>query len=259
MTPRREGDRSGPECYSLGRMIKVKRALFTEAVVDPRELPAYNIAEAARYLRIPEATLRSWVAGRPYPTSAGQRFFRPVIYLPEDSQPVLSFTNMIEAHVLEAIRRKENITLRQVRTAVAFLERHYHSRHPLAEHQFETGGLDLFIRKAGLLINLSQSGQLVMREVVAAYLRRIERDVKGLPIRLYPFTRKREPEEPRAVVIDPFVSFGRPVLTGTGITTAILAERFKAGESVEELAKDYGRTALDIQEALRCELPLEAA
>jgi uncharacterized protein (DUF433 family) len=98
-----------------------------------------------------------------------------------------------------------------------------------------------------------------MRDVVAAYLRRVERDAKGLPVRLYPFTRKREPDEPRAVVIDPHVSFGRPVLAGTGVVTAILAERFKAGESVEDLAKDYGRTALDIQEALRCELPLEAA
>ena len=240
-------------------MVKVKRRLIPEAGQDPRELPAYSITEAARYLRMPEATLRSWVVGRPYPTTAGQRFFRPVIHLPEDGRPVLSFVNMVEAHVLEAIRHHENIPLHKVRTAVAFLERHYHSRHPLAEHQFETDGLDLFIQRAGLLINLSQAGQLAMREIVAAYLRRVERDAKGLPIRLYPFTRKREPEEPRAVVIDPFVSFGRPVLAGTGIVTTVLAERFKAGESVEELAKDYGRTALDIQEALRCELPLEAA
>ena len=240
-------------------MVKVTRRLMPEADQDPRELPAYSLTEAARYLRMPEATLRSWVAGRPYPTTAGQRFFRPVIHLPEAGRPVLSFVNMVEAHVLDAIRRQENITLRKVRTAVTFLERSYDSRHPLAEHQFETDGLDLFIHKAGLLINLSQAGQLAMREIVAAYLRRVERDVKGLPIRLYPFTRKRGAEEPRAVVIDPFVSFGRPVLAGTGIATAVLAERFKAGESVEELAKDYGRTALDIQEALRCELPLEAA
>lgn len=237
----------------------VKKRLLPEAGQDPRELPAYSLTEAARYLRMPEATLRSWVVGRPYPTTAGQRFFRPVIQPPEDGRPVLSFVNMVEAHILDAIRRQENMTLRKVRTAVAFLERNYHSRHPLAEHQFETDGLDLFIQKAGLLINLSQAGQLAMRAVVAAYLRRVERDVKGLPIRLYPFTRKREAEEPRAVVIDPFVSFGRPVLAGTGIATAVLAERFKAGESVEELARDYGRTVLDIQEALRCELPLEAA
>lgn len=240
-------------------MVKVKRELLRETGRDPRELPAYGLPEAARYLRMPEATLRSWVLGRPYPTAGGQRFFRPVIHLPESNSPVLSFMNMIEAHVLEAIRRQENIPLRKVRAAVVFLERHYHSRHPLAEHQFETDGLDLFIEKAGLLINLSQEGQLAIRGIVAAYLRRVERDVKGLPIKLYPFTRKRDSEEPRAVVIDPFVSFGRPVLAGTGIATAVLAERFKAGESVEELAQDYGRSVLEIQEALRCELPLEAA
>jgi uncharacterized protein (DUF433 family) len=240
-------------------MVKIKRLQIPEPGQDLRELPAYSLTEAARYLRMPEATLRSWVVGRSYPTTAGQRFFRPVIRLPKIRLPVLSFVNIVEAHVLEAIRRQENIALRKVRAAVAFLERHYNSRHPLVEHQFETDGLDLFIQKAGLLINLSQAGQLAIREVVSSYLRRVERDVKGLPIRLYPFTRKRESEEPRAVMIDPLVSFGRPVLAGTGIATAVLAERFKAGESVEELAKDYGRTALDIQEALRCELPLEAA
>jgi uncharacterized protein (DUF433 family) len=240
-------------------MAKIRRRLVPEPGKDPRELPAYSITEAARYLRMPEATLRSWVVGRPYPRTDGRRFFRPVIRLPDSGRPVLSFINMVEAHVLEAIRRQENIALHKVRTAVDFLERQYHSRHPLVEHQFETDGLDLFIQKAVLLINLSQAGQLAMRDIVAAYLRRVERDAKGLPVRLYPFSRKREPDEPRAVVIDPFVSFGRPVLAGTGVVTAILAERFKAGESVEDLAKDYGRTALDIQEALRCELPLEAA
>jgi uncharacterized protein (DUF433 family) len=240
-------------------MVKVKRHLLPEVGQDPRELPAYSITEAARYLRMPPATLRSWVIGRPYRTARGERFFEPLIRLPQECWPVLSFFNMVEAHVLEAIRRRERIALHRARAAVRSLERLYRSRHPLAEHQFETDGVDLFIREARLLINLSQAGQLAIREIVSAYLRRIERDTKGLPIRLYPFTRKREPDEPRAVVIDPFVSFGRPVLAGTGIATAVLAERFKAGESVEDLAKDYGRSALDIQEALRCEIPLEAA
>jgi uncharacterized protein (DUF433 family) len=76
---------------------------------------------------------------------------------------------------------------------------------------------------------------------------------------LYPFTRKRQPDEPKVIVIDPRISFGRPVLTGTGIRTAIVAERYKAGESIEELAKDYSREHLEIEEAIRCELSLEAA
>ena len=240
-------------------MAKIRRWLDLEGGKDPRDLPAYRFVEAARYLRTPRATLRSWVLGRPYRTAGGPSFFRPVIHLPRPDWPVLSFMNMVEAHILEAIRRHERIPLRKVRAAVAYLERHYHSRHPLAEHQFETDGLDLFIQKAGLLINVSTDGQLAIHDLVVAYLRRIERDSKGLPVRLFPFTRRRERDEPRAVVIDPVASFGRPVLTGTGIATAVLAERFKAGDSVEDLAKDYGRPAIDIQEALRCELPLEAA
>src|SRR5438128_1820757 len=121
-------------------MVKVKRRLISEAGQDPRELAAYSVTEAATYLRMPEATLGSWVVGRSYPTTAEQRFRRPVSHLPEDGRPVLSFVNMVEAHVLEGIRHHENIPLHKVRTAVAFLEQHYHSPHALAEHQFETDG-----------------------------------------------------------------------------------------------------------------------
>ena len=98
-----------------------------------------------------------------------------------------------------------------------------------------------------------------MREILEKYLKRVERDSKGVALRLYPFTRKRTPNEPKCVVIDPFVSFGKPVLAGTGIPTSIVAERYKAGESVSQLSADYDRSGLDIEEAIRCELELEAA
>ena len=56
------------------------------------------------------------------------------------------------------------------------------------------------------------------------------------------------------VVIDPRLSFGRPVLDGLGVRTSILAERFKAGDSIDELAREYGAAPEAIQNALRCEL-----
>ena len=98
-----------------------------------------------------------------------------------------------------------------------------------------------------------------VRTLLEAALGRIERDAKGLPVRLFPFTRRRALDEPRAVMIDPTVSFGRPVLFGTGIPTAVIAERYKAGDSMDDLATDYGRTRLEIEEAVRCELQVEAA
>jgi uncharacterized protein (DUF433 family) len=146
---------------------------------------------------------------------------------------------------------------------VSYLARQFPSKHPLADQDFETDGLDLFIKKFSQLINISQEGQLAMQEILQAHLHRIERDIKGIPVRLYPFTRKREfgdsELEPKAVVIDPQISFGRPVLAGTGIPTAVIAERYKAGESVDDLTKDYGRQRLEIEEAIRCELWTEAA
>lgn len=225
----------------------------------PGELPAYTVPEAAHYLLVPRATVWSWVAGRPYPTKSGRRFFKPVITVPKTHPPVLSFINLIEAHVLDAIRREHQIPLDKVRIAIGYLKTQFGSEHPLADHRFETDGLDLFIQEFGRLINITQSGQLAMRQLLQTHLRRVERDPSGLAIRLYPFTRKRQPNEPRVVMIDPSISFGRPVLSGTGIPTGVIAERYKAGESVKELAMDYERPLLDIEEAIRCELQVEAA
>jgi uncharacterized protein (DUF433 family) len=56
------------------------------------------------------------------------------------------------------------------------------------------------------------------------------------------------------VVIDPELSFGRPVIAGTGLATEVIADRYKAGESIQELAEDYGRPAEEVEEAIRCEL-----
>ncbi|HXF39992.1 MAG TPA: DUF433 domain-containing protein [Blastocatellia bacterium] len=231
---------------------------------DPRELPSYSIRETAHYLRIPVATLRSWVMGRYYPTEQGQRRFAPIIALPDPKKPLLSFVNLVETHVLDAIRREHNVPLRKVRMAVRYLKRQFPSDHPLADQRLETDGSNLFISNLfietlGQLINVSQEGQLAMRELLDAYLRRIERDPSGLAVRLYLFTRKRSPQEPKVVVIDPLISFGKPVLAGTGIPTAVIAERYKAGESMDELAGDYGRERSEIEEAIRCELEVEAA
>ncbi|PYV89945.1 MAG: hypothetical protein DMG05_12100 [Acidobacteria bacterium] len=226
---------------------------------DPRVISAYTIQEVSQFLSIPMATLRSWVLGRYYPTEEGQKHFKPILSLPDPKRKShLSFINLVEAHVLDAIRREHKVPLYKVRSALEYLQRKFPSKHPLADQKFETDGIDLFIQKYGQLINISQDGQLAIKSIMQAYLQRIERDSSGLVIRLYPFVRRRDINEPKMVVIDPFVSFGKPILVGTGIPTAIIAQRYKSGESIDELAEDYGRSRLEIEEAIRCELPQAA-
>jgi uncharacterized protein (DUF433 family) len=225
---------------------------------DPRELPSYGITEAAHYLRLPTATLRSWVRGRHYPTEAGRKYFKHVIDLPDPEFGALSFINLVEAHVLDAIRREHRIPLPNVRSALDYVRKQFGSKHPLAEQKFETDGVNLFISRFQDLISVSESGQLAIRELIQARLRRIEHDAAGFAVRLYPFTRKDDLDQPKIIVIDPYISFGRPTIAGTGVSTSIIAERYKAGDSMDALADDYGCQRAQVEEAVRCELALAA-
>ncbi len=228
---------------------------------DPKEIPLYGISQAANYLKIPVQTLRNWIKGQKY--KVGQksevRVSSPVIKLPNPNLPILSFTNLVEAHVLKGIRKAENIPFYKVRDALGYVGEEFQKKHPLAEHQFLTDGVDLFIEHLGQLITVSKRGQIAMREAIEIYLKRIDRNPDKSPIRLYPFIKRGDEEsEPKIVSINPLVSFGRPVIAGTGVPTEIIAERFYAGDSLKDLTEDYGITEEKVLEAIRYE-PKRAA
>lgn len=212
---------------------------------DPRDVPTYGIHEAASYLRLPATTLRTWVAGtaRMIPVASA----RP---------PMLSFWNLVEAYVLAALRRHHLVPLQRVRKALRYVERELNTKRPLIQQQFMTNGLDLFVEQYGRLVNASRAGQTEMRELIEASLDRVERDPKGLATRLFPWT--RAPEEPREVELDARRAFGKLVIAGTGIPTAIIADRLRAGESLEHLAKDYDLKLEQVGAALRWELGVQA-
>jgi len=222
--------------------------------LDRRELPSYTITEAAHYLTVPSATIRYW--------ATGQDSYASLIDVPVGRPTLLSFINLVELHVLAAIRRKHTVPMPKVRAAIEYLKRNTRrasdKKHPLISKQLETDGLDLFIQRYGELVNISRDGQLAMRDVMSAALHRIERDEKGIPIKLYPFTRSDIRRAPTMIVIDPTLSAGRPVIAGTGLATEVIAERYKAGDSIEELARDYERQEEEIEEAVRSELQAAA-
>jgi uncharacterized protein (DUF433 family) len=187
--------------------------------------------------------------------SGERRFSDPLIKLPDKSEPLLSFTNVVEAHVLAAIRRRHEIPMQKVRPALDYLEGTLGRVHPLAHEELLTDGVSLFVENLGQIINLSRSGQLGIKELIRAHLERVSHDRDGFAGRLFPFTRpQRETSQPRVVVLDPRVSFGRPSISGTSVRTEVVACRLKTGESIDEIAADYNLSEEQIQEAIRYEL-----
>lgn len=228
--------------------------------VDPREVPSYTIAEAAHYLSIPLATVRAWVKGTSYNDSTGRRRqFKRVIELPQRNLPLMSFFNLAEAHVLRALRTNHKIRLQHIRRALDYVRNEFGWGRPLIHEGFRTNGVSLFVERLGQLVDASAKGQVVMPEIMEAHLERLDwRD--DLAARLHPFTRKNsDAESPRSILIDPDLSFGRPVIASIGITTSVVAERYKAGDSIAKLVRDYGGPQSHIEEAIRCELQIGAA
>jgi len=215
---------------------------------DPRDLPFYSTYEAAHYLQLPSTTLRSWVVGRYYDVKEGRKYFEPLIRLADADEGRMSFNNLVEAHVLKALRRKHRVEIQAIRMAIDYAEDQLGITRLLIRDELRTHAGDLFLDKFGELINLSKAGQLAMRGILESYLTRIERDALKLPRRLYPFIHPDRPE--RTIVIDPLVSFGRPILVGKGITTAVLAQRVNAGESDQELVEDYDLNEGQLMDAL---------
>lgn len=222
---------------------------MTERYNELYETPAYGMSEAAVYLKIPYSTLRYWLTG-----------FKkmPPMVQPVDTDPVqLSFMNLLECHVLAGMRKIYDLKLQKVRNALTKMREQEPLPHPLVSEVFFTDRNNLFIERLGKMINVSQYGQLGMN-FYRMHLERVEVDPKGM-FRFFPFVSHPRPSEPKLIEINPMVGFGKPVIAGTGISTAIIASRFSARESIAALAAEYGCSPQKIEEAIRWESALPIA
>ena len=208
---------------------------------DPRDLPLYGQREAARFIGVGRSTLRGWVGGI-------ARGSAPAVLRPPSSDGRLSFNNLVEGYILRSLTQKHDVTLDAVRRAVRYAETELGVSRLLLRRELRWSG-DLFWDQLSELINLSQSGQLALKDVMASYLERVDwDDESNLPRRLFP----RVESDPiaKSVVIDPRVAFGSPTVSGTGVPTSVVAGRIDAGESVGDVAHDYGAEPEAIRNAV---------
>jgi len=239
---------------------------------DPREVPAYGPREAAACLNIPESTLLRW--------AAGDGTTGPILTV-NPGQRQLSFFNLLEAFVLDDLRRRSRFSLQDLRHVIDELRAEYpHLGYPLAQLDLSIpkevptpqddvvspSGIhfqrrpkrrpraELFARTADeSLLNVSAHGRtLAFDQVLRDFLKRVDKKPAEGVVRLYPFiTRDRNPDGPKTVAVDPTVAFGKPVINGTGIPTAAVYQLFTAGDSIQEIAEEYDRAPGEIEAAIR--------
>jgi len=214
------------------------------------EVPNYTIEEGSRYLHVSESVLRNWIMGasRCAPLTTVYSW-KPLL---------LSFKNLVELYVLESLRSTHDISIRRIRRDVEELRRERPSKYPLADYQLSTKDRKIYLEGDGdELVNLTAGGQHAFKQILTPFLKRVERNPKGMAERLFPFTRAEHQKSPlnapRIVVIDPAVAFGKPVLVNSRISIAFLLSRKRGGATIQRLAADYGRSEEEIEEAINLE------
>jgi len=235
--PEEEGFR-----YTFGSMQRVK--------FNPLEIPNYTVDETSRYLLVPDSTVRYW--------AIGESGAAPLTTVYSRKPVLLSFKNLVELYVLESLRVIHDVGLSRIRRSVEELRIEKPSKYPLADYQLATRGRKIYLEgEQDELINLTASGQHAFKMILDPFLKRVERNAQGIAERLFPFTSRKHQQNPnqapRMVVIDPSIAFGMPVLVGSRISTAFLMSRKNGGASISKLARDYGRSEVEIEEAISLE------
>ena len=115
-------------------------------MTDARTIPAYPLHEAARILRVPASTLRTWFPGR-RPAAEGGYF---------------NFLELAEAYLIQVLRSRHQLPMRRITKALTYLRKKTGQPHPLAmtDLGFETDGVQLFINHVGKLVSASENGNL---------------------------------------------------------------------------------------------------
>jgi len=188
--------------------------------------------------------------GQRYRRREDEGFFEPVISRPSADDPRVSFTNVIEAHVLRALRTVHEVRLDYIRQAVHIAEAEFGICRLLVSPDLRTSAGALFLDHYTGLLELSASKQYALRQVMRQYLKRIEFDSDNLPVEFSPFGRLPESDQQKLISLSPFVSFGRSVIRSCGISTRVIADRLDVGESAEDVRADYGLSEVELEEAV---------
>lgn len=215
---------------------------------DILERGIYGMSQVDRLLELPAGTARRWIDGY---ERAGKRY-ASVIREDSTGDEIVTWGEFIEAGLLAAYRDK-GVPLRRMRPAIELLREQTGIRYPLAHFRPLVGSKELVLRvqsevglEKALWLVVVRNQQLVLAPESDAFVDKLEFVNDGPVIRMRP----AGPASP--VVVDPLRAFGMPVVRS--VRTEVIAEEFRAGDSLQSIAAGFELEVDDVTAALRFEM-----
>lgn len=202
----------------------------------------YACKEAAGIIGVTSQRVRRWADGYTYKVKYGQRSSKPI--LQTDRVPgVLSFYELIE---LMYVREYDALGIRldHIRTTAEKLSVKF-GEYPFASAKLLVSGKELLQPFIDGEYVRPDVGQLVAD--FAAQLSRSVEIEKDVIARFFP------PTYDRAIVLDPAVSAGEPIITDQGTPTRVLFNLWKIEQDIDVVADYYDVTRESVSAAIRFE------
>ena len=204
-------------------------------------LPAYQVSDAARYAAITAQTVRNWQRA----SADGYRAIAD-----RSARASLSWMQLQELAIVAAMRAR-GVKLYKIRLARDYLGSVFKLEFPFSDERVKTDGQDVLMEETSelgketkRLLVASRGGQYVWADLIGYRFEEFDFE-KQLAVRWNIHGRKSR------VVIDPRIAFGAPSVRG--VPTWAISGRFKAGETIEDVAEDFLIDKDDVLKALQFE------
>jgi uncharacterized protein (DUF433 family) len=148
--------------------------------------------------------------------------------------------------------------MQRIRPAVARISAEFGLDHALASQRVYTDGAELIFDYASssddeALLTVVRTGQEHLAEVIRGYLTRISYGGDGWAERLHlPAYTATD------VIVDPDCAFGQPLVVNGGARVEDLVDRFRAGDSVADIAADFDVPEDEVEDVFRVATRLAA-
>lgn len=220
--------------------------------MDLTGIGLYTLKEAERITGADSREISRWLFGYRFKDGASAPLWRTQLAgMSADGQKVIGFRDLLELRVVKAFTQ-QNIPLRVIRAAIVNAQEIFSTEYPFTANRFLTDGRSIFHEA------LKNHGEpelidLVKRQVVFEHIIRpelhagIEFAGDGQAKRWFPVKKSK------LIVLDPQLSFGKPVLTDYGIRTDVIAAAVDAEGDKKRVAALYDIPLQAVNAAIRYE------
>lgn len=219
--------------------------------MDLTGIGLYTLKEAERLTGATSREVSRWLFGYSFDGGSSAPLWRTQLADREEQQKTIGFRDLMEVRIVKAFIQ-HNVSLRVIRTAINSAREIFVTDYPFTANRFLTDGKSIFyeaLRDEGAV----ELTDLVKRQIVFEHIIRpelyagIEFTSSGQAKRWFPLKKSDD------IVLDPEISFGKPILTDFGIRTDIIAASYAIEKDKKIVASLYDIPLTAVNTALRYE------